>query len=444
MMKQLLIVLLIFRFSANAQIITTIAGNGIEGFSGDGGAATNAELRAYSVAVDNLNNLYIAEAENHRIRKVNPAGIITTIAGIDSGVYDIEGIPATDAYINGPCKVAVDLFGNVYFNEGVRVRKIDNAGILTTVAGSLYLPYGGFMGGPATAVGLATVTDIAVDGPGNIYIADPIGYFVYKVTTSGIITVIAGNGVSGDAGDSGPATNAQLISPHNVTVDNIGNVYVTDHYKIRKIDTSGIITTVAGNGLAGYSGDGGPATDATFNAPRNITVDTFNNLFIEDGNNYVIRKVSSSGVISTFAGNGIPGYTGDGGSATAAKLELGGGLACGISGNFYIASYNAIRMVSTTSTGFISFSVSKIDIALYPNPTNGTLLVNGALDINDNSGVVLEVENVIGQVVYKNAISTYNGLFTAKVELNNVADGLYFLQIQSASKRNISSFVIDK
>ena len=320
-------------------IITTVAGNGTYGYSGDGGPATNASLRAPSdVAVDASGNLYIADSANHCIRKVDTAGIITTVAGMSH-----------------PSDVAVDASGNLYIAEvdAHRISKVDTSGIITTVAGNGAGGYSGD-GGPATNASLWWPSGVAVDASGNLYIAEVGNQRIRRVDTSGIITTVAGNGTAGYSGDGGPATNARLCWPSDVAVDASGNLYIADWYnhRIRKVDTSGIITTVAGNGTASYSGDGGPATNASLRYPHGVAVDVNGNLYIADYDNHRIRTVDPLGIITTVAGNGTEGYSGDGGPATNARLQYPSGVTVDTSGNLYIADRDnhRIRKVSLTNT----------------------------------------------------------------------------------------------
>ena len=345
--------IVLYGFGANAQrgIITTVAGNGIIGDSGDGWAAMTAELYyPMGVALDASGNFYIVDG-NNRIRKVNTSGVITTIAGSGTAGYSGDGGAATAAELDNPAGVAVDAVGNVYIadNGNGRIRKVNISGVITTVAGNGTIGYAGD-GGAATAAELYNAYSVAVDGSGNIYIADYGIGRIRKVNTSGIITTIAGNGIFGYSGDGGAATAAELNGPSGVAVDGSGNVYIAvdGDSRIRKVNTSGIITTLAGNGTLGFSGDGGAATAAELRNADVVAVDRSGNVYIADGYNQRIRQVNSSGFITTFAGNGTHGYSGDGGAATAAELNEPYGVAVDASGNVYIAdSYNnRIRKVT--------------------------------------------------------------------------------------------------
>jgi uncharacterized protein (TIGR03437 family) len=358
------LLLLVARAPAQTgNVITTVAGNGTSGYSGDGGPATSAELhQPYGVAVDAAGNIYIADTSNNRIRKVAAAtGVITTVAGQGGGGYWGDGGPATDAGLNGPDGVAVDGASNLYIadNANNRIRMVAAAtGAITTVAGDGSPGYSGD-GGPAASAEINYPTAIAADGAGNIYLVDSGDHVIRKVVAAtGTITTVAGNGVAGYAGDGGPATAASLNWPEGVALDGAGNLYIGDsgNARIRKVAAAtGIITTVAGDGVAGYSGDGGQATGAELYAPCGAAVDGAGNLYIADtGNNRIRKVVAETGSITTVAGDGIAGYSGDGSTATGAELVYPAGVVVDSVGNLYIADRgnNVIRkVISTSATG---------------------------------------------------------------------------------------------
>jgi streptogramin lyase len=335
-------------------IITTVAGNGTRGFSGDDGPATAAELSLpEGVAVDAAGDLFIADTFNHRVRKVSPSGIITTVAG-STGGFSGDGGPATAAQLFGPSGVAVDAAGDLYIadtNNG-RVREVSPSGIITTVAGN---GTGGFSGdgGPATAAELngSFGLGLALDAAGDLFIADSGNNRVREVTPSGVITTVAGNGTGGFSGDGGPATAAGLDLPAGVAVDAAGDLFIADFHnqRAREVSPSGVITTVAGNGSRGFSGDGGPATAAELNDLEGVAVDAAGDLFIADTFNSRVREVSPSGIITTVAGG-----TGDGGSATRAALAFPSNVAVDAAGDLFIADPVNERVREVTPAGVIT------------------------------------------------------------------------------------------
>lgn len=333
-------------------IITTLAGTGTRGSAGDGGPATSAQLSApRTMAADAAGNVFVADTENHRIRKVDTSGTITRIAGTGVAGYSGDGGPATNAQLNNPHGVAVDGAGNVYVADSPnhRIRKISPAGIITTVAGTGTAGYNGD-GIPATSARLAYPKGVEIAPDGSLYIGDANNHRIRRVDASGEITTVAGSGVAGFSGDGGPATLARLNFPRNVAFDAAGNFYIADNdnYRVRRVDTSGVITTVAGTGVAGYSGDGGPATSAQLNQVRDVAVDGAGNLYIADQVNHRVRRVDPAGTITTFAGTGVGGYNGDDRMAATAQLAGPRGVAVDSSGRVYIGDTgnHRIRRVS--------------------------------------------------------------------------------------------------
>ena len=337
--------------------ITTIAGTGESGFSGDGGPAAEAQLSdPTGVAMDGAGNLYIADTENHRIRKVDSMGTITTIAGTGERG---DGGPAAEVQLSDPTGVAMDGAGNLYIAErdNHRIRKVNSAGTITTIAGTGVLSFGGD-GGPAAGAQLGSPTGVAMDGAGNLYIADTENHRIRKVDSTGTITTIAGTGEYGFGGDGGPAAEAQLSFPAGVAVDGAGNLYIadTENHRIRKVDLTGTITTIAGTGEYGFSGDGGPAAEAQIGDPFGVAVDVAGNLYIADLGNQRIRKVDSTGTITTIAGTGEYGFGGDGGPAAEAQLSFPFGVAVDGAGNLYIADRDNQRIRKLTPGGSGSFT----------------------------------------------------------------------------------------
>ena len=452
-------------------IITTVAGNGTPGYSGDGGPAASAQLNAPTgVAVDGAGNLFIADTGNRRIRQVSKDGTIATVAGDGTPGLSGDGGQATSARLGGPNAVALDGAGNLFITDiyydddgdliDSVIRKVSSNGIITTVAevvgygvavdgaGNLFIVQPGFPivvkvspsgivttvagpgnpgmatfsgdGGQAASAQLDEPAGVAVDGAGNLFIADTGNFRVRKVSPSGIITTVAGNGTRGHSGDSGPATSAQLNGPAGVAVDTVGNLFIADFDRIRKVSPSGIITTVveglgvsaygvtvdgasnlfiaaltsvlkvspsgivttvAGTGKSGFSGDGGPATSAQLNQAAGVAVDRAGNLFISEVYNYRIREVFPDGIITTVAGNGIPGFSGDGGPATNAQLNGPDGIAVDGAGNLYIADVWNSRIRKVSPAGVITSVI----------PLEGSSGVYGVAV--DNSGNIYIADN---------------------------------------------------
>jgi Leucine-rich repeat (LRR) protein len=324
-------------------IISTVAGTGAAGYDGEGVATSKMLNLPAGVAVDSIGNLYIADWQNHRIRKVDSVGNITTIAGTGAAGYDGEGM-ATSKMFNLPRDVAVDSAGNLYIADAgnYRIRKVDSAGNMTTVAGTGTAGYDGE--GMATSKMLANPLGIAVDSAGNLYIADTNNNRIRKVDSAGNMTTVAGTGTAGYDGE-GIAINKMLNLPRDVAVDSAGNLYIADsmNYRIRKVDNLGNMTTVAGTGTAGYDGEG-MATSKMLADPSSTAVDNTGNLYIADRQkNHRIRKVDSAGNMTTVAGTGIAGYD-DEGVATSKMLNEPNGVAVDPMGNLYIADKNNYRI----------------------------------------------------------------------------------------------------
>ncbi len=378
-------------------IITTIAGNGIAGFSGDGGLAVEAALNfPAGLAVDDELNLYVADRNNHRIRKVSPDGIITTVAGTGVLGFGGDGGPALTASLRFPSDVEIGPKGDLYFSDrsNHRIRKVDQNGNITTIAGVGLEGFGGDFGLAKNAL-LKFPFGISLDRQGNLYIADRGNNRIRKVDTRGFISTIAGDSLHSFGGDYGPASYSNLAYPTDVVVDGEDNVYIADrnNNRIRKIDSQGVITTfmgtgktdyngdneiapdtnlhlpfalaihpdlkllvvdrthfrvrsvglknysvttVAGNGESLFKGDGGPGRGATLNTPSGIVIDSHDNILFADLQHHKIRKLAPDGIITTIAGNGREGSEGNGGPALSAALFMPSTLAIDHKDNLYV------------------------------------------------------------------------------------------------------------
>ncbi len=324
-------------------VITTVAGNGTLGYSGDNGPATSAKLDIPSdMAIDSAGNVYIVDRGNNVVRKVDPSGVITTFAGNGTMGYAGDGGPATAAELFLPVTIAVDSSNNVYIGDmgSNGIRKVSTSGTISTF------------------VTFEEASGLAFDSSGNLYVTDH-NNFIYKLSPSGTRTtnVNAGNGF---AGDGGPALTAKINFPNGIAVDKAGNIYFADsgNNRIRKIDTSGIITTVAGSGSPGFTGDGGPATAAKLgigltDTTQGVAVDSAGNLYFTDNQNNRVRKVDTTGIITTVAGNGNLLNLGDGGPPASAGLTQPNSVKFDSAGNLYIAdtNHNRIRKVTGLTGG---------------------------------------------------------------------------------------------
>ena len=283
--------------------------------------------------------------------------VITTIAGNGSATYSGDGGAASLASLNHPRGVAVDRTGTVYISDpdNFRVRRVGPTGVISTLAGTGVSGEGGD-GGPASAALFRDVMAVTLDAAGNIYIADAGNRRVRKVTPDGIVTTFAGIGVEAFSGDGGPATAAALGRPMALALDAGGNLYIADstNQRIRRVSAGGIITTIAGNGINGFSGDGGAATSASLGFPVGVAVDRAGNVYVADGDNNRIRKITPGGLISTVAGNGKGGFSGDGGLATGASLNIPFSVALDSAGNLFIADAGNNRVRRVDTSGIIS------------------------------------------------------------------------------------------
>jgi len=324
-------------YHANAQLIanTVVCSTGVAGYSGDNGPAILAKMNGpIYINADGYGAYYVSDAVNNVVRKVDAFGIITTFAGNGTAGFSGDTGPATAASVNYVAGMAIDAVGNVYLSDRAnnRIRKVSTSGVITTFAGTGAAATSGD-GGPATAASFNAPYGISFDTSGNLYVVEQDGGVIRKISPAGIVSPFAGDGGFGFGGDSGPATVATFHSPQCIYVSHAGDVYLNDqgNHRLRKISSTGIITTIAGDGSVGYGGDGGPSTAAVVNLMGDITMDAAGTLYFSDDYGDRLRQISTSGIINTFAGNGIGGHTGDGGLATSAQFDWPNGLtmSCG-------------------------------------------------------------------------------------------------------------------
>ena len=344
-------------------VITTIVGTGRIGAGTGGGVAAKTELVwPVGVAVDGAGNVYVADAGNHRLIEVAPSGAVATVAGTGVAGGGGDGGAAANAELRWPVSVAVDSAGSLYVADLVdgRVRRISAGGIVTTLAAGGRAEQRGDVG--RAVAGLVAPAGVAVDGEGNLYIADMLGQRVLRVDGTGAVTAVAGSGEAGDGGDYGPATAARLSDPGGVAVDAAGNLYVADTFgsRLRRVDPAGIITTVGG----AYGGDGGPAVDAHLGYPADLAVDRAGSVYIADTRNHRVRRVGREGTITTIAGTGVPLYSADGGSAVATGLYRPRGVAVDQAGDVYIADACRVRRVEGAAGSIGTIST----ISSFPGP----------------------------------------------------------------------------
>lgn len=426
----LLLTSFLFAAQAHAQVprINTISGTGVGGFSGDGFVSTGAQLHnPQSVTLDNNNNVYILDFLNYRIRKINNSGIIVTIAGNGNNGFTGDGSIATSAEMN-PYGVAVNRNNELYISDASWnvIRKVNSLGIISTVVGiGMYGNTGD--GGPASAAKIGSPYGMAFDTANNLYFADAKQHVVRKVNAAGIITKFAGNDTAGYAGDGDFAILARLDSPYAVAADRKGNVYISDikNNVIRKVDPTGVISTYAGIASTfGHSGDGGAANAALLNRPAGIAVDTLGNLFIADADNDVIRKVDTAGIITTVVGNGTPGFGGDMGSVNGCNLHTPFGVAVAKNGDLYIADANNQRIRKTYAPVSVTEVVRDV-IAVYPNPATENITVTGTA-----AGDKITIADVTGRIINTDLMAISSTSVT--ISLSAVPTGVYILKVTSA------------
>ncbi len=430
-----LIIILLFPLLINAQTITTVAGNGINGDSGNGGIAISASInRPYGGVFDSKGNFYFVESNSNRVRKTSPCGIIDAVAGTGVAGFSGDSALAATAELNSPRWVATDTHNNIYIADGdnYRIRKIDTAGIIYTIAGNGVSAYSGDSG-QAISASFIQPSGICIDSLGNIYIADDAR--IRKIDTSGIITTVAGNGTVGFSGDSGLATSAE-IHAHGIYIDKSGNLFIADFYRIRVVNAiTGVINTIAGTGISPYNGDGIPAISANFNT-IGLVWDSIGNIYTADLDNNRVREIDTFGIIHTIAGTGIAGFSGDGGLADTATMYDPSGVAFDPCGNLLVPCKENFRIrkiifdSSCNNCNPLSVNVANnhITVSIYPNPATTELTITSPNKINN-----ITIANILGQTLQTEITNTEK----AEINIAALPSGIYFVKVICTD--NISS-----
>jgi hypothetical protein len=439
-----------------AQTITTFAGTGKEGYSGDGGPATLAKMNLpMAIAIDKAGNVYIADERNGAIRMVDKAGTIHTIAGDGTFSYGGDGGPATKAYLSNVAGLAIDANDNIYIADesNNRIRKVDKKGRITTIAGSGKMGYSG-NGHAATLAALYYPIGVAVDAAGNVYFADAGNHAVRCITTNGAINTIAGTGAAGYTGDGSAAAAARLHHPTGLAIDAAGDLYIADEKNnvIRKVSPArgGIITTIAGTGKAGYSGDNGSARNAQLNGPTGVATDNAGNIYIADYNNNRIRQINTTGIISTIAGTGSKGMGGDGGRAVNAQFYVPWNVTADAKGNLYIADFgnNKVRKVCYhCDEPTITPEVRYQPIQITPDIYKKKLVIKGSLHKTatpTDEPTLVEITDNGGWVIYKDTIIASKGFINTEIKMDAaMRRGMYILSLKGGDATGNYRFVVE-
>ncbi|GAA4468623.1 hypothetical protein GCM10023093_26580 [Nemorincola caseinilytica] len=429
---------------AGAQYITTFTGTG-QGYAGDGGPAAMARLNTPAgMAVDGAGNIYIADAGNNVVRKIDATGIISTFAGTGVSGYSGNGGAATLAKLNSPVAIATDAAGNVYIadNGNHLVRVVNVSGFIKNYAGNGIAGYAGD-GDTAHLGSLKLPQSIAIDAVGNMYISEAGNHVIRKVSAGDrIMSTVAGTGIQGNSGDGGAATNAQLSTPAGIAVDAAGNIYVADLFnnRIRKVTAStGTIATIVGTGAAGNSGNGGPATAASLRYPSSVSLDVTGNLYLTDQGNNNVRMVNGAGIISNVAGTSTNGYAGDGGLAVNAKLNSPKAVFVDGWGRIYIVDQgNHVIRKLTNEPGGVAAVVPVSGFSIYPNPAQSEvyLAVYGIKDAAD-----VTICDMTGRVVASQHMAAAPA--THAVSTAALPGGIYTVVLHANGSRYVQKLVIE-
>jgi sugar lactone lactonase YvrE len=419
-----------YTLTSSSQIVTTLAGNGSYGYFD--GLGTIAQFGSpYGVCTDTSGNVYVAETGNNRIRKITPTGVVSTLAG--SGVSGYNDGTGTEAQFNNPQSVCTDYLGNVYVadSDNNRIRKITPAGVVTTLAGS---GINGYLDGTATIARFNRPSGVCADSSLNVYVADPYNNRIRKISGD-IVTTLAGSGATGYLDGTGSA--AKFNSPFGVyTGPGVSNVFVADmgNQRIRKITLAGVVTTVAGSGISGYID--GTATLAQFKNPSAVCTDGFGNLYVADNGNQRIRKISgpSAGdiLVTTLAGSGTAGYLD--GIGTIAQFRVPTGICTDRDGSVYVADNfnNRIRKIAITPLDINQNTLANRGVMIYPNPTKDRFTIDFGNELSLD--YTIKINNLLGQEVYNNVIDKPQFEVTKTWQ----GEGLFFVKIYN-DKNNLLS-----
>lgn len=423
MRKTLFTIYAVACLAGRAQVVTTVAGTGATTLSGDGGPATAAGVYAPCGTVKDKNgNLYIAENGSNVVRRVNSSGVITTWAGTGTAGFAGDGGPAALAQLSNLRGIAIDTSGNIYImdTQNYRIRKVDASGIITTVAGNGVAAYAGD-GGFATSASFDWCESIAVGIDQSIYIGDQLNHVVRKVGVNGIISTYAGDGSPFASGDGGLATQAGIGTPTSLSIDKNNTLYLSGDNVIRRVNSNGIITTYAGTGLTGFAGDGGPAVSAKFDWPDKISLDDIGNLYIYDRFNNRVRRVDTFGIINTIAGDGFNGFAGDGGPPLLAEFNNVQGLYCSSNNELFISDFDNHRVRKITGVIGVASLCEKTPFKMGPNPASTELHVESssmddAWRILDAMGHEIRAQNKNGIIDVR---SFCNGIYFLTITSGN-------------------------
>ncbi len=431
-MKQLtmLLLLVLHAVSSQAQVVVTVAGRGGRHDDGEGVPATSAALgEPVAIAFDKKGNLYIGGEVSARLRQVDTFGIIRTIAGNGIYGYCCDGGPATDARISAVYSIVTDTTGVIYFScpsDGV-IRKVTTDGIIHTVAGTGTLGYNGD-NIPATDAQLNRVNGIALDDSGNIYVCDRMNYRLRKIDkSSGLIHTIAGTGVAGYTPDGAIADTSKLEEPFAILIDRDGNLILKDKHRIRKIDqATGLMSTLAGDGSYTCTGDGGPATNAAVST-NGMVLDSVGNLILAEGGEGIrIRRITSDGMINAIVGTGEWGNSPNGTAASSAKMASPTSVAFNQKGELYYSDKSncLVRKITNNWVGIEDVNTSTGRMRVYPNPSKGHIKVY-IKGIEDMARA--EVVDVNGRVVHRCSVPSN---VASQITLPTKVKGVYVLQVR--------------